>query len=250
MVLILLDLLLQLVEGNLLVLNDQVNLQLLDTEADSDELRGTPHEAILLNSTHILLQLLHVRLIVPWLDVHGYYRLGSRLDLACLLLVVLGETLFSDACSFCIFLLVVTAEEIDLIVILFLGCWRLGRVDGEFGGFGSVGCILFAWVAWQRGKFRLEGGDVLVPAEGVWELLYGGLALDGLEGFNVGLGGCVAVERSVLAPRRVLSIVLADWMQESEVRESLGFGVIWRGLKPPLKHGPNCFHHREQKEGA
>lgn len=50
-VLKLLDLLLELVQGDLLILNDQVDLQLLDTEADSDQLGGTPEQTVLLNAT-------------------------------------------------------------------------------------------------------------------------------------------------------------------------------------------------------
>lgn len=59
-----LDLLLQLVERDLLILNDQVDLELLDTETNSNELGGTPNETILLNGTNRLLECLHVGLIV------------------------------------------------------------------------------------------------------------------------------------------------------------------------------------------
>lgn len=69
----------------------------------------------------------------PWLDIHCDDRLGSRLGLALLLLLVLSQPLISYACGLCILLLVITAEEIDLIIIvLLLGLlWCLGRVDSE-----------------------------------------------------------------------------------------------------------------------
>ena len=58
------DLLLELVEGDLLVLDDQVDLELLDAEADSDELGGTPGEAVLLDAADGLLHGLEVGLVV------------------------------------------------------------------------------------------------------------------------------------------------------------------------------------------
>lgn len=64
MVLVLLDLLLELIERDLVVLNDQVDLELLDTETDGDKGGGTPNETILLNGTDVGLELLHVGLIV------------------------------------------------------------------------------------------------------------------------------------------------------------------------------------------
>jgi len=63
-VLVLLDLGLELVQRDLVVLNDNVELELLDAEADSDELRATPHETVLLDGKDVLLELLHVRLVV------------------------------------------------------------------------------------------------------------------------------------------------------------------------------------------
>jgi hypothetical protein len=54
-ILIFLNLLLELIQRDLLVLNDQVDLELLDTETNSNELRGTPDETILLDGTDVLL---------------------------------------------------------------------------------------------------------------------------------------------------------------------------------------------------
>jgi hypothetical protein len=59
-----LDLLLELVEGDLVVLNDQVDLELLDAETDGHELGATPDETVLLDGTDALLKLLHAGLIV------------------------------------------------------------------------------------------------------------------------------------------------------------------------------------------
>lgn len=58
MVLVLLDLLLELVQRNLVVLHNQVDLKLLDTEANSDELAGTPDKTVLLDGEDISLELL------------------------------------------------------------------------------------------------------------------------------------------------------------------------------------------------
>jgi hypothetical protein len=59
-----LDLLLELVEGDLVVLDDQVDLELLDAEADGNELGATPDETVLLNATDSLLELLHGGLVI------------------------------------------------------------------------------------------------------------------------------------------------------------------------------------------
>jgi len=63
-VLVLLDLSLELVGGDLLVLDDQVDLELLDTEANSDELGSTPDQTVHLNGTDVGLELLQVGLVI------------------------------------------------------------------------------------------------------------------------------------------------------------------------------------------
>lgn len=55
---------LQLIQRDLLVLDDQVDLELLDTEADGDELGGTPDQTVDLNGTDVGLQLLKVGLVI------------------------------------------------------------------------------------------------------------------------------------------------------------------------------------------
>lgn len=64
MVLVLLNTLLEFVKRNLLILNDKVDLELLDTESNSNELGGTPDKALLLDSTDVGLQFLKIGLII------------------------------------------------------------------------------------------------------------------------------------------------------------------------------------------
>lgn len=64
MVLVLLNALLEFVKRNLLILNDKVDLELLDTESNSNELGGTPDEALLLDSTDVRLHFLKIGLII------------------------------------------------------------------------------------------------------------------------------------------------------------------------------------------
>ena len=63
-VLILLNLFLQVAEGDLLILNDHVDLKLLDTETNSDELGRTPDETVFLDTDDVGLELFEVRLII------------------------------------------------------------------------------------------------------------------------------------------------------------------------------------------
>lgn len=60
----LLDLLLELVRGDLVVLNDQVDLQLLDTEADGDQLGSTPDQTVLFDATDRSLQSSQISLVI------------------------------------------------------------------------------------------------------------------------------------------------------------------------------------------
>lgn len=66
----------------------------------------------------------------PRLHVERDDRLGSRLGLALLLLAVLGQALLPDAGGLDILLLVVGAEQVDVVVVLG-GGGGLGGVDGE-----------------------------------------------------------------------------------------------------------------------
>jgi hypothetical protein len=69
-VLVLLNLLLKLNQRDLLVLNNQVDLKLLDTETDSDKLRSTPNKTVLLDGEDIGLELVQVGFIIYiWLSL-------------------------------------------------------------------------------------------------------------------------------------------------------------------------------------
>jgi hypothetical protein len=68
----------------------------------------------------------------PWLDIECDDRLGSRLNLAGLLLVVLSQALRLELLGLLINLVVVAAEQVDLVIVLLLGLLGgLGRVEGE-----------------------------------------------------------------------------------------------------------------------
>ena len=64
MVLVLLDLLLEFVKGDLVVLNDKTDLELLDTEANFNPLVGTPDKAIHLDSLDVRQHLLKGGLVI------------------------------------------------------------------------------------------------------------------------------------------------------------------------------------------
>jgi hypothetical protein len=216
-VLVLFDLLLQLVGRHLLILNDQVDLQLLDTKADGDELRSTPDQTVLLDSENVGLELLEIGLIVcgllamrvfdsraqavvrtPGLDVHSDNGLGGGLRLAGLLLVVLGQTLSLQLLSLGVLLLVVATEQIDFIVIILGGGGCFGRVDRKLGLLGAVGGVVLGRVTGQCGELRLPREEVVVPAPCVRELLGGRGGLELLEDLDVGLRRGVAVAASAL----------------------------------------------------
>lgn len=63
-VLELLDLGLELIGGDLLVLNNDVDLELLDTVTDVDELGGTPNQTVHLDAADVGLKLLEVGLVI------------------------------------------------------------------------------------------------------------------------------------------------------------------------------------------
>jgi hypothetical protein len=127
MVLVFLNLLLQRVDRDLLVFYDEVDLHLLDTEADRDKLVSTPDQTVHFDLQHALNQFVHVCLVIPRLDVQCDHRFGSGLGLAFLLLLVLCQSLLAFSDDFRIFLFVIGAKEINLIVIIG------GRVLGVLG---------------------------------------------------------------------------------------------------------------------
>lgn len=124
------DLLLEDIEGDELILNDTVDLELLDTVTDRDELGLTPQETVHFDATDVSLKSGHIGLIIPRLDVEGAHGLGDGLGLLGLLGGVLGKTLLLDLLGLLIDLFVVRAEKIDILIILLSG--------GSGGGSGGT----------------------------------------------------------------------------------------------------------------
>ena len=124
----------------------------------------------------------------------GDNRLGGRLGLASLLLIVLGQTLLLDPGSLRVLLFVVAAEEVNLIVVLslslLLGC--LGGVDGQVGRLGAVSSEVLGGVAGKGVELALEGEHVVVPAPCVGVLFWGRDLLDLLVDLDIGLRWGVA----------------------------------------------------------
>ena len=133
------DLLFKIVHHNLVVLNDTSDLELLDTVAtkvgkcrvslslpDLNQFSSAPKKAVHSDWAYWGLQLLHISLIIPWLDVHNDVGLGNDLALLGLLLglllVVSGNTFGLDSLSLGVFLLVIVgAKEINVVIFLLLG---------------------------------------------------------------------------------------------------------------------------------
>lgn len=128
----------------------------------------------------------------PRLDIHSDDGLGGGLCLSLLLLAVLCQTLLAELGSIGILLLiVVAAEQVDIVVIL-LSSRGLGGVDCDLGDLGSVCCVGLGGVAGQGRELVLERGDVLVPARSVGILGGVGSRREGLEGGDIGLRGSVS----------------------------------------------------------
>ena len=124
-VLILGDGLLELFQRNLVILNDTVDLELLDTETNVDELVTTPNKTVNLKGLNVSKELIKVSLIIPRLNIEGNNGLSGRLrSLSSLLGGIFGKSLLLDLLSLLIDFLVVRAEEIDIIVVLLLSGGR------------------------------------------------------------------------------------------------------------------------------
>lgn len=183
-VLVLLDLLSELVHRDLGVLNNAVDLELLDTVTDSNELVTTPVETVHLDLLDVGKHLLEVSLVIPRLDVEGDNRLGGRArTLGSLLGTVLSKTLLLQLLGLLIDL-VVRAKEVDVVVVL-----SGGRSGGSLRAVGR-GLLL---VARERRELRLVRSNVLVPAGSVGVLLSIGGGANSLEDGNIGLRGGSAV---------------------------------------------------------
>ena len=191
MVLILSNLLLEVIKRNLIVLNDTVDLELLDTEADLNELRTTPDKTVHLNSKNVGLHLLNIGLIIPRLDVNGDNRLGSGLRaLGSLLSGVLSKSLLLELLSLLIDLIVVRAEEINIIVIL------LSSGGTEVRSLGVL-------VTGESLKLSRESINLGVPLSGLGVLLGIGLGANSLEDNNISLGGSRALNEGLVSKEGV-----------------------------------------------
>lgn len=136
--------------------------------------------------------MVRAEILTPRLDIHSDNGLGSELGLVVLLLLVLSKALLTDASSLGVLLLVVRAEQVDIILVL-LGGGGLGGVHGELSGLRSVDGVGLGRITGEGGEVALVGGDVLVPSGGVGVLLGIRSGLKSLEGGNVGLGRSGAV---------------------------------------------------------
>lgn len=130
--------------------------------------------------------------LTPWLDVKGNDRLGGNLGLGGLLLLVGSETLLTDANGLRV-LLLVGAEQVDVIVVLSsgLGGRSLGRVHGDLGDLRAVDGVGLGSITGESGELILERGNVLVPPGS-------GRVLGGIRGAGESLeGGDIGLRRSV-----------------------------------------------------
>merc|ERR1711997_1388857 len=92
-----------------------------DPVSDGDEFARAPEQSVRFDRTHLLLQLGHIRLVVPRLDIEDDVGLGDEgalfrllLRLAC---VVGGDAFCFDLLSFCrrLFVLRVRTEQVDIV---------------------------------------------------------------------------------------------------------------------------------------
>jgi hypothetical protein len=110
---------------------------------------ASPNEPVLFNGTNRFLKKRHIRLIIPRLDIKSDDRLGNSLGLGGLLLRISLQSLLLDSLGFSVGLFVVTAKEIDVVVIFFCGGWGSSfSCDGGLGMDGrDIVCRRFGAVA-------------------------------------------------------------------------------------------------------
>lgn len=256
-----LNLLLEVANGDLLVLNNQVDLELLDTETNGDKLGGTPDEAVQLDGTDLLLEGSHVGLIIytmvrraslewkieqhtPRLDIEGDNGLGNSLGLGLLLLLVLGQSLITDTGSLGILLLVVRTEQVDIVVLLGL-LGGLGGVDGHLGDIRAVGSVGGSGITRESGEVALITGNVLVPSGSVRVLLGIRGARESLVGDDISLRGVEAETTVSKVVMRVLKKILCCCLCNSEVHRVLCCFVKQRVLIASETR-TNYSHHRAE----
>ena len=118
------NLLLQLVNGYLLVLDHANDLQFVDAVPDGDQLGRTPDETVHLDRLYLLEHFVHVSLIIPGLAVEEHGCLGNKGGLLGLLRMVCCKALLSDPLGIRgLLFLIVGSKQIDVVVIVGRG-WR------------------------------------------------------------------------------------------------------------------------------
>merc|ERR1712170_327393 len=123
------NLLLKVICANFVILYDAVDYQLLDAITNWCQLRCAPEQAVHLHTAHTLLQLCHVSLVIPRLDVKQQARLGNHSGFFGFLFCICCKALLFEFFCFFILFLVITTKELKVIVIfllllwLFLLCW-------------------------------------------------------------------------------------------------------------------------------
>jgi hypothetical protein len=176
------NLLLELIQGDFFIFNDQSDLELLDTIADRNQFTVAPNQTILLDRADGILQSLHIRLIIPRLDLERHNRLGDSLRLVGFLCVVGSNTLGLDSLGLSI-VFVIGAKEVDIVIVLGSGS-RSSLRTAYKGLTGLAG-------AGERIKLSGIGLDVIVPPRrvgGRWGLR------EELEEVNISLRWSVPVE--------------------------------------------------------
>lgn len=94
-------------------------------------------------------------------------------------------------------LLVVTAEQVDVIIVLGSGLGSLGGVDGQLVDLRAIGLVALGGITRESSELALVGGNVAVPPGGVGVL--GGIRgrAQSLEGDDISLGRRIAVAREL-----------------------------------------------------
>ena len=127
------NLLLQLVNGYLLVLDHAHDLQFVDAVSDGDELGCAPDEAVHADLLDLFEHFVHVSLIVPGLVVEEHGGLGNDSGLLGLLGMVCSEALLSDPLGLRgLLFLIVGSKQVDIVVVIF-GRGRSGFCNGTKG---------------------------------------------------------------------------------------------------------------------
>jgi hypothetical protein len=174
-----LNLLLEVISGDLSILNDTVDLELLDTETNGDELVTTPDKTVHFNGLDVSKHLLQVSLVIPWLNFQSDDGLGSwTWTLGSLLGLVLLKTLLLELLSLFINFFVVRAKEINIVFVV---------TSSTSFTLWAVSRSLLSLVTWKGVELRLIGSNVLEPTSSMWERRLLWSLANGLVDSNIGL---------------------------------------------------------------